>query len=287
MGYLHVANLYKDQRIMLHKECFALEKIHGTSAHLAWKNGEVTIFSGGEKYERFAALFDVPKLTGLFMGLGHDEVIVYGEAYGGSQQKQAWRYGPELRFVAFDVKVNGEWLNVPDAEKLVRDLGLEFVFYRRIAVKLSAIDAERDAPSTQAARNGIIEPCRREGVVLRPIVECVDHRGERVITKHKRDEEREMTTPRQVVDPVKMAVLQKAQDIADEWVTPVRLEHVLDKMPGASIEQTRDVVSAMQEDVLREAAGEIVDSREARAAIGRATAVLFKRWLQAQIKEAS
>ena len=36
MGYRHIDNLYKDQRILLFRECFALEKIHGTSAHVSW-----------------------------------------------------------------------------------------------------------------------------------------------------------------------------------------------------------------------------------------------------------
>ena len=29
MGYIHIGNLYKDQEILLFKECYALEKIHG------------------------------------------------------------------------------------------------------------------------------------------------------------------------------------------------------------------------------------------------------------------
>lgn len=30
MSYLHIPNLYKDQTILLLRECFALEKVHGT-----------------------------------------------------------------------------------------------------------------------------------------------------------------------------------------------------------------------------------------------------------------
>ena len=35
MGYRHIDNLYKNQDILLFRECFALEKIHGTSANVA------------------------------------------------------------------------------------------------------------------------------------------------------------------------------------------------------------------------------------------------------------
>jgi hypothetical protein len=165
-------------------------------------------------------------------------------------------------------------------------LGLEFVHYARASTDLAALDAERDAPSEQAKRNGVEGDKPREGVVLRPIDEMRDARGNRILAKHKRDEERETATPRKVVDPSKMEVLRAANEIAEEWVTPTRLEHVLDKLgPDVGIERMRDIIAAMTEDVLREGAGEIVDSREARAAIGKKTAETFKARLQAAFRE--
>lgn len=265
MGYMHIENLYRPaaQAILMHRECYALEKVHGTSAHVRWKDGAVGYHSGGEKHERFAALFDEPALCAAFEAIGHTDVTVYGEAYGGSQQKQAWRYGPDLKFVAFEVQVGETWLDVPNAEDICKKLGIEFVHYRRVSTDLSALDAERDAPSEQARRNGVEGDKPREGVVLRPIIEVRNNRGERIMAKHKRDEERETATPRKVVDPTQMEVLRSAQAIADEWVTPTRLEHVLDKLgPDVGIERMRDVIAAMTEDVLREGSGELVDSRE-------------------------
>jgi len=213
---------------------------------------------------------------------------VYGEAYGGKQQAQSWRYGPDLRFVAFDVMLDGDWLSVPSAAYTAELLGLEFVWYRRVSTLLSSLDAERDAPSEQARRNGVVGDKPREGVVLRPLTEAPSPSGERLIAKHKRDEERETKTPRRVVDPAEQAVLDDAVAIADEWVTMERLRHVLDKMPaGVGVEQTRDVIAAMVDDVLREGRGEIVDSKAARAAIGRNTAQLFKRHLNNQLRGTS
>ena len=58
MAYLHIDNLYKNQDILLFKECYALEKIHGTSAHISFDGSEVKYFSGGEKYEKFVADFN-------------------------------------------------------------------------------------------------------------------------------------------------------------------------------------------------------------------------------------
>lgn len=284
MGYLHIDNLYKNQSILYFKECWALEKLHGTSAHIRWSDNKIWFSSGGESHVRFSRLFDESTLTEAFSVLGHSTVIVYGEAYGGSQQKQAWRYGSELRFAAFDVRIGDSWLAVPNADLVVCALGLEFVHYKRVLTDLSALDAERDAPSEQAVRNGVAGDKPREGVVLRPIVEFVDNRGERIICKHKRDEERETATPRKVVDPEKLIVLENAAAIAVEWVTETRLSHVLDKLGNnLSIEATKQVIDAMLEDVLREGASEIKDSKEARAAISRKAASMFKEHLKKKL----
>jgi hypothetical protein len=207
---------------------------------------------------------------------------VYGEAYGGKQQGQSWRYGKQLRFVAFEVQVGDTWLAVPNAADVVTKLGLEFVYYKRISTDIEAVNAERDAPSEQARRNGIEGDQPREGVVLRPLEEMVVKNNHRVIAKHKRDEERETKTTR-TVDPGKLEVLREAGAIVDEWVTPTRLEHVLDKLGQVSIERTRDVIAAMIEDVEREGGAEIIPSAEARRCIGAATAKMFKAKLQAQI----
>ena len=284
MGYLHIDNLYKDQRILMFKECWALEKIHGTSANVSWKHGAVRFHNGGEARDRFLSLFDETKLKELFLLLGHEDVTLYGEAYGGKQQAQSWRYGPDLKFVVFDVKVSDTWLDVPNAHDVSTKMGLEFVHYVKVSTDVPSLDAERDAPSAQAKRNRVEGDKPREGVVLRPITELEDNRGNRIICKHKRDDERETSTPRKVVDPEKMLVLRKAQEIADEWVTTTRLEHVLDKIgPDANIDRTREVISAMVDDILREGAGEIVDSRDARVAISKKTAEMFKIKLRAQI----
>jgi len=285
MGYRHIENLYKNQGILAFKECFALEKLHGTSTSIQWRDGKLQFSSGGAKAERFRSLFDEAALVKAFEALGHPTVVVYGEAYGGSQQKQTWRYGKDLKFAAFEVKIDDTWLSVENAHNVATKLSLEFVHYERIAATVEEIDKQRDAPSVQAVRNGIEEPQPREGVVLRPLTEYRDHRGERVLSKHKRDEERETNTPRQVVDPEKLKVLEEAQAIADEWVTPTRLEHVLDKIEGdIGMERTKEVIQAMTEDVLREGAGEIVDSKEARKAIGSTTAKLFKKYFQAKLQ---
>lgn len=278
MGYLHIENLYKNQTIILFKECYALEKIHGTSAHISFKEGQLHFFAGGEKHDNFVKLFDAEKLAAGMAELGATEIVIFGEAYGGKQQGQSWRYGKELKFVAFDVKIGDCWLDVPNADQVSRRLGLDFVHWEKVSTDIEALNVQRDAPSTQAQKNGVEGVHPREGVVLRPLVEFRMNNSDRVISKHKRDEERETQTARKVEDPAKLEILQGAEAIALEWVTETRLQHVLDKLPqDIGMEGTGKVIAAMVEDVTREAAGEILDSKEARKAIGARAAKLFKQ----------
>lgn len=117
--------------------------------------------------------------------------------------------------------------------------------------------------------------------MLRPVVEC-SMGGERVIAKHKRDDERETATPRKVVDPAQLQVLHAADAIAMEWVTDTRMEHVVDHLRARGIvlgpAATKAVIDEMIADVVREGRLEIVDSPEARKAIGSRAARLFKAW---------
>lgn len=295
MGYMHIDNLYKAQDILHFKTCYALEKIHGTSAHVSWKEGKLHFFSGGESYERFVALFDTAVLTTAFAERFGDtqSCTVYGEAYGGKQQGMSPTYGPSLKFIAFDVQVGGEkgdsWLNVQYAAGVCIGLGFEFVDYVSIPTDVSAIDAERDKPSTQSTRNGIIEPKIREGVVLRPPIEVIDWRGNRIIAKHKRAEFSERGRPAVEMDASKREQLANAEAIALEWVTAMRLEHVIDHVLALrddkeiDLKDTPSVIAAMIEDVTREAAGEIVDNKPARKAIGQRTVQLFKERINSSL----
>lgn len=302
MGYAHIDDLYKNQDILLFCRCWALEKVHGTSAHVTYhavggprigggRGPELSYFSGGESHDRFVALFNDDDLTARFASLGHHEVTIYGEAYGGRCRGMRATYGDELRFIAFDVRVGsspafstGEaWLSVPDAAQVVAALGLEFVPYVEVSTDLAELDRVRDAPSVVAQRRGCGDDKAREGVVLRPPIEVTLNGNHRVVAKHKRETFSERATPQKIVDAAKLAVLAEASAIAQERVTPMRLAHVLDKLPRPlDIRATPQVIAAMVGDVYREAVGEVVESRDATIAIGRRTAALFRDWINAQ-----
>lgn len=287
MGYLHIPNLYKEQTIMLFKEAYALEKIHGTSSHIGWKHSEKKIyfFAGGESHEKFVALFDETFLKTKFEEVFPDiDVVIFGEAYGGKQQGMSHTYGKDNKFIGFDVKVGDNWLNVPNAEDVCHKFNIEFVHYDKIEVTLDNLMKYRDMPSVQAFRNGITEPKKREGIVCRPLTEMRLNNGERVICKYKPDENMENKTKREV-SPEQLKVLEDAKAIAEEWVVELRLVHVLQKFPNdVNMESVGNIIKAMIEDVYREGKNEIIESKAVEKAIGKKTVELFKRKLQNNLK---
>ena len=81
MSYMHIDNLYKNKDILFFRECYAMEKIHGTSAHIKWKDDHLTFFSGGCEHLSFISLFDQYELEEKFIAFNRPEVTIYGEAY--------------------------------------------------------------------------------------------------------------------------------------------------------------------------------------------------------------
>ena len=263
-----------------------MEKIHGTSAHIGWKFAEDKInFFTGENHQLFLSLFDEDFLRACFEAIFPDQdVVIFGEHYAGKCQGMSHTYGKVSKFIGFDVRVGNVWLNVPNAEDVCKQFGIEFVHYAKIPVDLEAITQHRDWSSIQAYRNGMGDDKKREGIVLRPLEEMRTNNGERVICKYKPDEEMETKTKREI-SPEQLKVLSDAKEISEEWVTNKRLEHVLQKFPAdVSMEAMGDIIKAMIEDVYREGRDEIVESKEVGKAIGGATVKLFKAKLQNTLK---
>jgi hypothetical protein len=282
MSYMNIDNLYKNTDILQFRECYAIEKIHGTSAHITFKNGQINFFAGGCKHDAFIMLFDTNELLNKYNAKAitlERSVTIYGEAYGGSLQKMRETYGDSLRFVAFEVKIGDSWLSVPQAEEFTRSLGLDFVPYVKCSTDLKELDAQRDSFSIQAVKNGMGEGHLREGIVLRPLIEVTKNNGERIIAKHKADKFKETSTVHKVGE--KLEVIADAKKIANEWVTLERLNHVLDTFAKPhTIEITGKVLIAMNADIAREAQGEIVMSLEALKEINRSTALMYKAYIK-------
>jgi len=285
MAYLHkIANLYKQKDVLLFKEGYALEKIDGTSVKINYNIGKLTFLSGCINFVLFKSLFkeqDIKEFLDKHFPNCHVEI--YGEGYGGRIQKMSETYGKDIKAVFFEVVVNGKFLSVPNAEEVVKKMGLEYVFYNRIPFDMVSIDAERESESQQAIRNGCGTGKRREGIILRPLTEMRLNDDSRVIAKYKNEEWRETSSPRVVGDVDKLKILEEANAIAFEWVTTNRLNHVLQNFSNPDIRDTPNILKSINEDILLEAAGEIKFSEAAAKSINKRTVELFKGYLKGQI----
>lgn len=296
MGYRHINNLYKDKTVLMFKRLYALEKIHGTSAHLSFQylegfdRYEIKYFSGGEKHDNFLQLFNDQELCEKASELGFmKSFVIYGEAYGGKQQGMSETYGKELKFAAFELKIGENFTDVPYAEQISKKLGMEFVYYEEIEADPELIDKLSNAPSVQATRNGVENPkLPREGVVLRPLREFLHPDGiGRIMAKHKNDIYKEREHSPKIQSDEELKVLEDAREIATEWVTPMRLIHVIDKLKSEQIEidekHINVIIKAMIEDIEREAKNEIVCNKQTRKAISQKTAKLIIKYLKENI----
>ena len=297
MGYRKIPNLYKDLRVLHFRKVYALEKVHGTSANVSWDGENLSFYSGGEKHGNFIKIFDHEALKTAFeercMGLVpavQPKVTVYGEAFGGKQQGMSETYGKEGRFIAFEVKIGELWLDVPRAASFVMELGLEFVPWCEVEEDSiedmkARLNELRDAPSIVARNCGITEPKISEGIVIRPPFEVRTNDGGRILAKHKGEKFSETKTKRPL-DETQLKVLAEAGAIAEEWVTPMRVEHVVGQLELdgriVGVTNTGEFIKTMVADVLAESEDEIVDSKPARKAISGLAAKMFKRFLAAR-----
>lgn len=279
MGYRSIPNLYKDATILEFKNCYAMEKVEGSSANVTWSNQNVTLSSGGASAVTFASLFDINALKEKFISFGHEDapIVIYGEVYGGKIQKMSQTYGPNMNFIGFEVKIGDIWLDVKNAEDVCKKLNIEFVPYEFGPTTVEWLNAQRDADSIVAIRRGMGQGKMREGIVIRPPFEVIKNNEERIVTKHKRAEFSEMATPREI-NFEELKVLSDAEAIANEWVTEHRLSHVLQGIEEPhNLTKTADVIRGMVADVFKESVGEIIDSPAARKAISKRASELYRR----------
>ena len=163
------------------------EKIDGTNVRVMWDGASMS-FNGksdnaqmpGPLMQTLIAQFsNLPMLDLFNEKFGDDPVTIYGEGFGGSIQKGGATYGPEQRFVAFDIRVGDWWLRRKDFNELTRSLAIPVV--PEIGVMTLTEAAELASRGFDSAYG----PFPAEGVIARPETELRARNGERIIVKIK------------------------------------------------------------------------------------------------------
>lgn len=163
------------------------EKIDGTNIRIMW-DGENVRFGGKTDNAQIptiliAALQDTftnEKMKVCFPD--SDNVCLYGEGYGKKIQKGGNYLPDRADFILFDVKVGDWWLNRAANEDVARKLGIGVVPIMGIWKLEQAIEfVKKGFKSTIADNKDYIA----EGLIMKPVTELFNRKGERVISKIK------------------------------------------------------------------------------------------------------
>jgi len=182
------------------EEVVATEKVHGTNCRVGLVDGEEMAGSMTTRRKRpesddawkgstYWQPFLIDGVRELLQGVAEEYVsqqaVLFGEVFGRSVQSMSYGVdkGKGFGFVAFDLYVNGRWIDHDDYKAICDryDVPTAPVLYRG-PFSLEAIKAVSDGPTVLAGGVHI-----REGVVVRPIQERMHPQLGRLILKYVGD----------------------------------------------------------------------------------------------------
>lgn len=264
------------------KDWAVTEKIHGANSQLCWNKEDNKIHYGSRSNFVEENFFNLKAVTEIYEEAiisycnlkGLDSFIVYGEIFGGnykhenvektlnaSKVQKGVYYCPQNYFLAFDIRVNGEYLDVEDFINTCEVLGIQYIpidIYRGQEIKelLITLKPIMESPSNihKLFNLPTIEDNIREGVVIKPLHEARTRYGERVIIKYKNDRFTEVSRePREKTVIVLEEEVQVVLDNILPYVTENRLVNVLSHMsPEISIKDFGAVMLAFLDDIYGE-----------------------------------
>jgi len=203
------------------------------------------------------------------------DVILYGEWHGSGDTKKGWpqvqkgiRYKNGNDFRVFDVKVNGKYVSQDEIAAFALRVGLKTmpVLYRGKPDQ-KVFDSLIDTMSRLGEENGIVDPENTiEGLVIRTNEFLWNADRSPVMAKYKVGKwaERASAQKHHTTQPKKKVIVPGAEAFAKEFVTDMRLLHVLAQLceENISIETScmGEVMKRMGQDIKREGAKSLEDA---------------------------
>ncbi len=194
VSYTDIENMRHYHTLLAEGEMVIVtEKIHGTNCRVGMIEGEVMAGSMSVRRKRpeepekntYWLPITLPGVMALLAELGasHRQVILFGEVYG--RGIQSLHYGCEQQpgFAAFDLLVDGRYLDWDAFQSLCERFGMPVVpVLWRGPFSLPAIRQLSQGDTTLPGHH------LREGVVVKPLAERTDPTIGRVILKYISDE---------------------------------------------------------------------------------------------------
>lgn len=142
----------------------------------------------GDKFESniYWFPFSLPPVRALIEQLGqeHQQVILFGEVYGSKIQSFHYGFKGKMGFRAFDLLIDGAYMDWPEFVALCAQYGVETVpIVATIPFNLSEVKRYSEGKTLLMQEDAHI----REGLVVRPVQERTDPKVGRVVLKYLSD----------------------------------------------------------------------------------------------------
>lgn len=300
--YHSIDNIVKVHELF-NTECIISEKIHGTNCRIAKINSKLllgsrsmTIYDGEVYYAqhdgyKFVEFVDKKwGLENLKNKLPENHIFV-GEFFGSGVQKEIKYFpndAPEKNYLVFDVitstESNPKYLSFQEKQELLTDLNIfemvPVLFTGNISTEL--LNKILLEPSV-VAKNVI---SIKEGIVITPLMECKNRRGNRVIAKYKTKEFDEKT-PIIKSDPKPLSMY---YELGQSHCTYARVVNSIDKLRQTNDEKLTlrvipQLISLVYEDILKDSEDDhesLSDEqcmKEFQRGAASMVATFFKEWL--------
>ena len=163
------------------------EKIDGTNIRVMWDGMPVRFGGKTDNAQIPTSLIEMLEDTftnELMKSVFPDttELCLYGEGYGKKIQDGGNYLPDKTNFILFDVKIGHWWLSRGDVEDIANQLKIEVVPIIGIFKLEQAIEYVKTGFKSTIAYN---KDYMAEGLVMKPIIDLFNRKGERVITKIK------------------------------------------------------------------------------------------------------
>ena len=270
------------------------EKIHGSNASLWYDGDELKCAKRGSFLKETDNFYNYQKvmeghrerINNLFVILQQEinnnfnwatklEITtleyfaVYGELFGGwyphpdvekvegvTRVQKGVYYSPDNEFYAYDIKVNGQFINDDDCQRLLKAVGIFNAEPLFRGTFRECLEYKNEYQSTIPKRLGLpeIEDNICEGNVIRPVepkfIEC----GSRVILKNKNDKwsEKMAKEPKEKKEVILSDEASKLFREIDSLVTENRLRNVLSKTGPISQKEFGKLLGLLMQDVFEE-----------------------------------
>jgi hypothetical protein len=163
------------------------EKVDGTNIRIMWDGHKVSIGGRTEAAQipqhllnKLSEYFLTPEAEEIFEAkFGEKQVIIFGEGYGEKIQSGG-DYG-EVDFIAFDVFIDGMWLERGDIEGIALSFGIKCVPVVLRGTLGDGIEYVKQKPNSTITKKE--KPM--EGIIGVPAYGLSDRRGHRIIVKIK------------------------------------------------------------------------------------------------------